>query len=111
MGIIFIINFIILVNMHYYKQFLLDKNFIPWTDGKIETLKYYLSFDYKVMIKIQTDDESWFIVYLTAADKTHYIVSLDTIRPIDYYTLFKLSERRYVPSLGYIINILELCSD
>jgi hypothetical protein len=97
--------------MHHYKQFLLDKNFIPWTDGKIETLKYYLSFDYKVMIKIQTDDESWFIAYLTAADKTYYIVSPDTIRPIDDYTLFKLSERRYVPSLGYTINILELCSD
>ena len=94
--------------MHHYLQFLLDKNFIPWTDEKIETLKYYLSFDYKVMIKIQTDDESWFIAYLTIADKTSYIVSPDTIRPIDDYTLFKLSERRYVPQLHYTINILEL---
>ena len=76
--------------MRHYLQFLLDKNFIPWTDGKIETLKYYLSFDYKVIIKIQTDDESWFIVYLTVADKTHYIVSPNTVRPIDDYTLFKL---------------------
>jgi hypothetical protein len=94
--------------MYHYKQFLLDKNIIPWTDGKIETLKYYLSFDYKVMIKIQTDDESWFIAYLTVADKTSYIVSFDTIRPIDDYTLLKLSERRYVPQLYYTINILEL---
>lgn len=63
------------------------------------------------MIKIQTDDESWFIVYLTAEDKTTYIVSPDTIRPIDDYTLFKLSERKYVPQLHYTINILELWKD
>ena len=94
--------------MHYYLQFLLDKNFIPWTDCKIETLKYYLSFDYKVMVKIQTDAESWFIVYLTAADKTYYIVSPYTIRPIDDYTLFKLSEKKYVPHMHYTINILKL---
>jgi hypothetical protein len=94
--------------MRHYLQFLLDKNFIPWTDGKIETLKYYLSFDYKVIAKIQTDDESWFIVYLTIADKTSYIVSSDTIRPIDDYTLFKLSEMRYIPQLHYTINILNL---
>lgn len=94
--------------MHHYFQFLLDKNFIPWTDGKIETLKYYLSFDYKVMIKIQTDDECWFIVYLTAEDKTTYIVSSDTIRPIDDYTLFKLSEKRYIPQLHYTVNISNL---
>ena len=97
--------------MHHYKQFLLERNIIPWTDGKIETLKYYLSFDYKVMIKIQIDDESWFIAYLTVADKTSYIVSPDTIRPIDDYILFKLSERKYVPQLCYTIHILELCRD
>lgn len=94
--------------MRHYLQFLLDKNFIPWTDGKIETLKYYLSFDYKVMVKIQTDDESWFIAYLTVADKTSYIVSLDTIRPIDDYILFKLYEMRYIPQLHYTVNILKL---
>lgn len=94
--------------MHHYKQFLLERNIVPWTDGKIETLKYYLSFDYKVMIKIQTDDESWFIAYLTAADQTYYIVSADTIRPIDDYILFKLSEKRYIPKLHYTVNILKL---
>jgi hypothetical protein len=94
--------------MHHYLQFLLDKNFIPWTDGKIETLKYYLSFDYKVMIKIQTDDESWFIAYLTAEDRTLRTISFNTLRSIDNYTLFKLSEKKYVPNLHYTINISEL---
>lgn len=67
-----------------------------------------MSFDYKVMIKVQTDDECWFIAYLTAGDKTYYIISPDTIRPIDDYTLFKLSERRYVPQLHYTVNISKL---
>ena len=97
--------------MHHYKQFLLDKNFIPWTDGKIETLKYYLSFDYKVMIKIQTDDECWFIAYLTADNQTSYIISLDTLKHIDDYTLFKLSEKKYVPYMHYTINIQKLWKD
>jgi len=97
--------------MHHYKQFLLERNIIPWTDGKVETLKYFLSFDYKVMVKIQTDDESWFIAYLTVADNTSYIVSPNTIKPIDDYTLFKLSEKKYVPHMHYTINIQKLWKD
>ena len=93
--------------MHHYKQFLLDKNFIPWTDGKIETLKYYLSFDYKVMAKIGTDDE-WYIAYVTLDENTSHIFSLAIILPIDDYTLFKLSEKRYVPQLHYTVNISKL---
>lgn len=96
--------------MYHYKQFLLDKNFIPWTDGKIETLKYYLSFDYKVMAKIGTTDE-WHIGYVTLDENTSHIFSWTMILPIDDYTLFKLSEKRYVPQLHYTINILKLCSD
>ena len=60
--------------MHHYLQFLLDKNFIPWTDGKIETLKYYLSFDYKVMVTIGTTDE-WYIGYVTLDENTSCIFS------------------------------------
>lgn len=93
--------------MRYYKDFLLERNIIPWTDGKIETLKYYLSFDYKVMAKIGTDDE-WHIGYVTLDENTSHIFSWTIILPIDYYTLFKLSEKRYVPQLHYTINILEL---
>lgn len=96
--------------MYHYKQFLLDKNFIPWTDGKIETLKYYLSFDYKVMAKIGTTDE-WHIGYVTLDENTSHIFSWAIILLIDDYTLFKLSEKRYVPQLHYTINILKLCSD
>ena len=96
--------------MRYYKEFLLERNIIPWTDGKIETLKYYLSFDYKVMTKIGTSDE-WHIAYVILDENTSHIFSWGTIRPIDDYTLFKLSERRYVPQLHYTINILELWKD
>jgi hypothetical protein len=94
--------------MHHYKQFLLDKNFIPWTDGKIETLKYYLSFDYKVMAKIGTDDDEWHIAYITLNENTSHIFSWAMILPIDDYTLFKLSEKRYVPQLHYTVNISKL---
>lgn len=93
--------------MRHYLQFLLDKNFIPWTDGKIETLKYYLSFDYKVMTKIGTDDE-WHIGYVTLDENTSHIFSWAIILPIDDYTLFKLSEKRYVPQLHYTVNISKL---
>lgn len=93
--------------MYHYKQFLIDKNFIPWTDGKIETLKYYLSFDYKVMTKIGTDDE-WHIAYITLNENTSHIFSWAMILPIDDYTLFKLSEKRYVPQLHYAVNISKL---
>lgn len=93
--------------MRHYLQFLLDKNFIPWTDGKIETLKYYLSFDYKVMVTIGTTDE-WYIGYVTLDENTSCIFSWATMLPIDDYTLFKLSEKRYVPKLHYTVNISNL---
>ena len=93
--------------MRYYLKFLLDKNFIPWTDGKTETLKYYLSFDYKVMAKIGTSDE-WHIAYVTFDENTSHIFSWAMILPIDDYTLFKLSEKRYIPKLHYTVNISKL---
>jgi hypothetical protein len=93
--------------MHHYKQFLLERNIIPWTDGKIETLKYYLSFDYKVMVKIGQPDE-WHIGYVTLDENTSHIFSWAIILPIDDYTLFKLSEKRYVPQLHYTVNISKL---
>ena len=96
--------------MHHYKQFLLERNIIPWTDGKIETLKYFLSFDYKVMVKIGTDDE-WHIAYVTLNENTSHIFSWGMILPIDDYTLFKLSEKRYIPQLHYTVNIQKLWTD
>ena len=36
---------------------------------------------------------------------------MGTILPIDDYTLFKLSEKKYVPTMHYTVNILKLCSD
>ena len=66
-----------------------------------------MSFDYKVMAKIGTDDE-WYIAYVTLDENTSHIFSLAIILPIDDYTLFKLSEKRYIPKLHYTINILEL---
>ena len=93
--------------MRHYLKFLLDKNFIPWTDGKIETLKYYLSFDYNVMVKIGTINE-WHIGYVTLDENMSHIFSWATILPIDDYTLFKLSEKRYVPQLHYTVNISNL---
>ena len=93
--------------MHHYKQFLLERNIIPWTDGKIETLKYYLSFDYKVMVKIGTINE-WHIGYVTLDENMSNIFSWATILPIDDYTLFKLSEKKYVPKLHYTVNISNL---
>lgn len=96
--------------MRYYKQFLLDKNIIPWTDGKIETLKYFLSFDYKVMVKLGSPDE-WMIAYITLDNNTSHILSWAKILPIDDYTLFKLSEKKYVPHMHYTINIQKLWKD
>ena len=93
--------------MHHYKQFLLERNIIPWTDGKIETLKYFLSFDYKVMVKIGFSDE-WMIAYITLNNATSHLLSWGKILPIDDYTLFKLSENKYVPHMHYTVNILKL---
>ena len=56
---------------------------------------------------IHSTNSNWNIMIM-AENKTYYIVSSDTIRPIDDYTLFKLSERRYVPQLHYTVNILKL---
>lgn len=93
--------------MHHYKKFLLERNIIPWTDGKIETLKYFLSFDYKVMVKIGQPDE-WMIAYITSDNTTSYFLSWATILPIDDYTFFKLAEHKYIPHMHYTINIQKL---
>lgn len=63
------------------------------------------------MVKIQTDNECWFIAYLTAENQTSYIISLDTLKHIDDYTFFKLSERKYIPHMHYTINIQKLWKD
>ena len=62
------------------------------------------------MAKIGTDDE-WHIAYVTLDENISHIVSWAMILPIDDYTLFKLSEKKYVPTMHYTVNILKLCSD
>lgn len=96
--------------MEHYKKFLLERNIIPWTDGKIETLKYFLSFDYKVMVKIGQSDE-WMIAYITLDNTTSHFLSWATILPIDDYTFFKLAERKYIPRMHYTINIQKIWKD
>lgn len=88
-------------NMRHYLQFLLDKNFIPWTDGKIETLKYYLSFDYKVMAKIGTTDE-WHIAYVTLDENTSYIFSW-----VQYYLLMIIHYLNYLKRNMFLPCIIQ----
>lgn len=59
------------------------------------------------MVKIGTDDE-WHIAYVTLNENASHIFSWAMILPIDDYTLFKLSEKKYVPHMHYTINILKL---
>ena len=66
-----------------------------------------MSFDYKVMTKIWTTNE-WHIGYVTLDENMSHIFSWATMLPIDDYTLFKLSEKRYVSQLHYTVNILKL---
>lgn len=59
------------------------------------------------MAKIGTTDE-WHIAYVTLDENTFHIFSWAIILPIDDYTLFKLSEKKYVPILHYTVNISKL---
>lgn len=59
------------------------------------------------MAKIGTTDE-WYIAYVTLDENTSHIFSWAIILPIDDYTLFKLSEKKYVPTMHYTVNISKL---
>ena len=62
------------------------------------------------MVKIGLPDE-WMIAYITLNNTTSCFLSWAKILPIDDYTLFKLSENKYIPHMHYTINIQKLWKD